>query len=345
MKSSVFFFGRFPAYKEVGGVTTFTYNFAMKFKEENLQVIDFYPAREKKIPDGVSYKLIGGNIVLRLVKMFLFCLKNKGHYMFNFSSIRSLLFMAILPKRASTKWVAIFHNGEQEKNYNRMGCIERMILRTCFKKIDVVGYLSQKQLDFFKKFNVSDLQRVSPYISRPIKVAEKNNDEKIETVPNILITGFPTKIYRLVETIDMLNKLTDLGCIFNLNVCLYGFDNEGLRTEIIDKISNYKHIYLHEHLDENEFDHLLNSTDIYLRLNSVDSFGLVVAEAIEKGVIVISTDVCERYPGSLLVKKDDFTSVSNEVYYIIKNKQVSGKLAIQVEPTGIVSYKELLNSL
>ncbi|MEZ9254112.1 hypothetical protein AB4139_12450 [Vibrio cyclitrophicus] len=342
---NIFFFGRFPAYKEVGGVTTFTYNFAMKFKGSNLKVIDFYPAQRKKIPEGVSYKLLKGNVLSRLLNIFIFCFKCEGNYIFNFSSIRSLLFMAVLPKRKDTKWIAIFHNGDQEKNYNRMSAIERIVLRYCFNKIDVLGYLSEKQLEFFKQFKLSELQRVSPYIAKTIKTKKNIGNRELPVVPNILITGFPTKIYRLSETIDMISELTGLGYAFNLNVCLYGFDNEGLRTEILEKISSNNNVFLHEHLDESEFNNLLDKTDIYLRLNSVDSFGLVVAEAIEKDIIVISTDVCERYPGALLVKKDDFNLVSDEVLYILKNRKISGELPIQVKPNGIVSYEELLERL
>lgn len=343
--SKLFFFGRFPAYKEVGGVTTFTYNFSMKFKDLNLHVIDFYPAIDKKIPKGVSYRLITGNALVRFLSLFLFCFKNEGNYIFNFSSVRSLIFMAILPKRKNSKWLAIFHNGEQKKNYSSMGIVGRFIFRKYLMKIDIIGCLSEKQYDFFKLFQVNDLQKVSPYIPKTTSLERKKDRKSGQAVPNILISGFPTKIYRLIETIELLNKMTDLGYTYNLNVCLYGFDNEGLKEKIVKKISSNINMQLHEYLDEKEFSSVLNETNLYLRLNSVDSFGLVVAEAIDRKVDVLATNVCERYPGTFLVDVDDFDTVYDELIFYFKNNQFSERLQVQTATTELVDYASLIKKL
>ncbi|RCU43293.1 glycosyltransferase family 1 protein [Corallincola holothuriorum] len=340
--SKIFFFGRFPAFKEVGGVTTFTFNFANKFKSEGIEVIDFYPAKGKEVPRGVKAHFILGNRLKRLASIFFFNFFNKGIYFFNFSSIRSLLFLFFLPKRISSTWVAIFHNGEQSQKYLQSNPFARLIMRTTLRKVDFIGALSDRQRKFFSRVGVKNVYRVTPYISSCRKTKCNIKIGNSVGVTRILVSGFPTRIYRILETLSVFSRLANEGIIFELHVCLYGFDSDGIREEILRKAAQMDSVHLHSHLSGIEFNSLLKEMDLYLRMNTVDSFGLVVAEAIECGVEVVATDVCERHPGVNLVAVDDFELVYKELKFYIENKHFSGELLIQKTPEGLVSYEELV---
>jgi len=340
--SKLFFFGRFPAYKEVGGVTTFTYNFASKFKSKNFEVIDFYPAKDKKVPDNVKARFISGNKLKRIFRIFLFNLLNEGVYFFNFSSVRSLLFLFVLPKCNKTIWLAVFHNGEQSKKYNESNFFLKWLMKNALKKIDRLGILSNAQRTFFEKITDGEICRISPYINPKIEIGDTVKKIKSSDTVKIMLSGFPTKIYRLLEAISIFSRLESEKMKFELHICLYGFDTDNLLDEITNQASRVASVHIHSHLSGNEFNSLLFEMDLYLRLNSVDSFGLVVAEAIEHGVCVIATDVCERYPGANLIAVDDFERVYKELSFYIKNKLLTGDLKVQESIEGLVSYDEFV---
>jgi len=341
----LFFFGRFPAYKEVGGVTTFTYNFSHRFNSDKLTVIDFYPATGKKVPENVRVKYILGNAIMRFFRILRFSTVNEGVYFFNFSSVKSLLFLFVLPKRSCSRWFAIFHNGEQGKKYESCNFITKFIIRKTIKKFDAVGALSLPQKVFLKKIECEEIVRVTPYVAYDRLKSNCENRLSKSVIPKIIISGFPTKIYRLIETISILSRLENEGIQFELNLCLYGLDNDGIKEKILHDAEKLNIVKIYSHLDGEEFSNLLSQMDIYIRLNSVDSFGLVVAEAIEAQVLVITTDVCERYPGANLVKVDDFETVFKELCFILKNKRTSGLMRIQKSAAAVVEYDELLSKL
>ncbi|MCG3864917.1 MULTISPECIES: glycosyltransferase [unclassified Photobacterium] len=202
--------------------------------------------------------------------------------------------------------------------------------------------MSEKQKSFYESLGAKRLYKISPYIPDENENKNKNNvigNEKVR----FLISGFPISIYRLKESIYIFSRLSKAGKIFHLDICLYGFDYEGLQSEIISLASTLPSYTIFTHLNEKEFNRVLSATDIYLRLNSVDSFGLIVAEAISKGINVITTDVCERYPGSNLVAVDDFETVYSEINYYIKFRKMSGTLPIQQKVVSEIDYDEFLD--
>ncbi|WP_162926825.1 glycosyltransferase [Vibrio coralliirubri] len=334
------FFGRFPAKKEVGGVTTFTFDFAEKFKNQDVEFVDIYPAVGKKEPAGAKIHYITGFTFIRYIKFILFCSFNKNNLFFNFSTLKSLIVFFFIPKSSESKWSIIFHNGEQEELYRRSNIFTKFIIRHLLCRFDKLGCLSSKQVEFFGTITKSQLCRVTPFIESGTLKKTKLNIEESSGPVRFLISGFPREIYRIEEIVDLFKSLDDKK--FLLNVCLYGYGNEVLRSRVCNLIDNTVNVKLHSHLNKPEFDKILESTDVYLRPNSVDSFGLVVAEAIFKGGIVIATNVCERYPGTHLYKTDDYFTLKNEIEYIIKNRSTSNNLLISSPVNDLITYEEFI---
>lgn len=345
----IYFLGRFPTKNEVGGVISFTYNFAERFKSRELVVVDPYPAKEKKIvPTGVISKFITGRyLVVRLIKLWWLVFSGRGRFIFNFSSVRSCIFLAVIPKTTRSEWVGIFHNGDQAGLYGELSRLQRSLIKIGLNKIDLIGCISPKQKKFFMNVGVSSkLARVSPYLP------SKGLDGVFNKMPtyfyndlSFLISGFPTKIYQILEGLDLFEELYNEGYSFKLSLCLYGSDSDGLLSKIIERCEKMVWVDVYMHMSVGEFGSLLKETDIYLRLNSVDSFGLVVAEAIELGVVVIATDVCERYPGANLISADFHDDLKYEVKHLFKEKKLSGRLKVQSAVSDIMSHEAFLASL
>jgi len=66
-------------------------------------------------------------------------------------------------------------------------------------------------------------------------------------------------------------------------------------------------------------------------MNSADSFGLAVAEAIDSGLNVIATNVCERYPGTYLIEVDDFVYLRKALRHYLNGGKLRDMLAVQEE--------------
>lgn len=337
----ILFFGKLPGKSDVGGVATFTYNIANIFKSSRFEVVDLYPASDKKIPHGLSVRFIKGNLLRRLFGFISLFFVHDGAFFFNFSTIRSCLLLFICPKKKGDFWISIFHNGEQREVFNSMNFIKRKIVLSALKRIDVLCYLSSSQYDFFKSVSLEPIYKVSPFI----KFADKELRSKNLTLKssgskpaNILITGYPTANYRILESLDAVEKLNFQGFVFNFTVCLYGDDCENLKSLIIQRAKEIPNVVLFESLNPNDFSILLKNTDIYIRLNEIDSFGLVVAEAIESGAFVIATSVCDRYPGAMLFDVDDYDALTNELATLISTYVPSGNLKVQQDNLDVINY-------
>lgn len=339
--AKLFFFGRFPADKEVGGITSFTYNFSNKYKDKELHVIDFYPAQGKCVPENVEWTQIEGNMAQRLARLFMFVFNNDGAYFFNFSSIRAVIFLLFIPKKKADKWFAIFHHGDQKKIFSHMSWLQKALVARGVKKLDSLGYLSEKQRQFYEGIFAGQQYKVSPFVpvESQIEITPKNE------LPSLLMSGFPTHIYRFIETIEILEKLWDEGFLFNLNLCIYGYDNDNLMNEIEKKVDGLDNISLHMFLDDEAFKKILHESALYIRLNTIDSFGLVVAEAVEAGVKVIATNVCERYPGAYLIEPDDFETLFVELKNYFQVGNFSTKLVIQDKAKDLIDYGVLIKEL
>lgn len=308
VNNQLIFYGRFPALNEVGGVTTFTYNAAKMLDPKSTLFVDMWDSDMKEIPSGTKSIILNRRSFFGGIRLLGVLLTPHAVHFFNVSSVRSCLFFSLLPRSIGCKWIAIFHHGEQKEEYESVHFFLRPLLRLGLKKFSRIGFISNLQNDFFKKKYNGDLVRLSPYIRN--SDYSFNRSETHSSKPSILLSGFPSSIYRIIETLRVLETLNYEGYEFSASVCIYGEANlseeENLSGVIGSLIDTYHWANLYSHLDSKEFNKIMFKSSLYLRMNSQDSFGLVVAEAIECGLDVIATSVCERYPGAYLISKDDF---------------------------------------
>jgi hypothetical protein len=343
MLNNFYFVGRLPARGEVGGVTTFTYNFATKFLRDkpNFHLIDLYDSPGKDIPTGVDCIFLKGRFSFVLIKLFVFQLKHKGVYFFNFSSVLSVVYFLLVPKRKLSKWIVVFHNGDQASKYINLNWFLKYFIKKGLSKFDRIGYLSSKQKDFFDDRFSPPLYHVSPYV-----VTGKNYFLKkcVQSKSKILVSGFPKKIYRILEILNVLQDLRKMGFEVDVVVCIYGKGDDTFINKIKHFVNeNQSWVQIYSHLSADQFKGIMEVCDLYLRMNAVDSFGLVCAEAIDMGLDVIATNVCERYPGVNLIDVDDFLGLRLCLIHYLEGGDLSDVLNSQEPIDSLIPYDQFFH--
>jgi len=100
-----------------------------------------------------------------------------------------------------------------------------------------------------------------------------------------------------------------------------------LREKLKDMMHTHDFLHVFDSQSEDLFNQCLAQSDCLLRLNSVDSFGIAVADAITLDVPVVASDVCERFPGAVIVSDFDYDTIDLAIEQALATKQ-SKKLAV-----------------
>lgn len=356
MQQRLFLFGRLPSTHVTGGVTTFTYNFLKAFPQINPILLDMYPDTKKKIP--IHHKeshFFTGSLILRLWKIYLFTFKYSGTFFFNFSTTNGLLLLSLLPKKSNSQWVVMLHNGDLEVEHEKLSRMKKKLIAYASKRVDHWLSLSKKQERFFAKKSMSPIYTTTSHINISEDIGNTITSEALEARKIVgeyfnqdvgvrkkfIISGYPTKKYRHIETLKVFEELWKRGFRFNISLCLYGQDSDGIENIIKNYALSLPFVELYFSLDKDMFNYLLKQQDCYVRMNSVDSFGLAVAEAIEFGVDAIATNVCERYLGTYIIPVDDFDMLFKVLEQYIQGSQLKNILQQSIV-SNVTSIDEII---
>ncbi|MER0459738.1 glycosyltransferase [Aeromonas caviae] len=306
--------GGFP--NPIGGVTNFIYRLAVN----NMigTVVDLYPSRNKNIPSNFHGDIIECNGFFCLFLKWVFrpsFLNGIDIIHFNFSRCYYLPFVFLMPKK-NKKFYLMLHHGKLAVN----SFLFKIMLKRVLLKFDKIYYLSQSQFDFYKKTIDSDKVLINSTSYIPLNkknCISENNKQVVMEQKNIhiskefaIISGHCTRIYNHHWVIELFNK-----CEFDkhLLVFLYGEFDPVYYSELVELAGCNDRISFFKNTNADLFNIYLSKASLYFRPNSIDSFGLVVADAISMGVDVIASDVCERYPGAYIFTPTSYFSLS-EIY-------------------------------
>lgn len=279
----------------IGGVTTFIRR-VIRCSPNVSVLFDLYPSVKKNIPtEFFGNYICNKRKLLTILSLFKFCLFGRDDVIhFNFSTPKSLLLLLFLPKKDSI-WLLTLHHGELK--FDRHKFIKKLAL----KKINFALSLNLKQRTWYEtclasKQIIDSTSYVQPSKPLPdLKFIERTKKIRDAGEKILICSGYPNDIYNLVMIVKMMAiRPNDV-----LVCCLYGVGP--LLSEIRQLAKNLNNVYLFESLSEDEFNYLLYSSDLYLRINTLDSFGISVADAVHMGIGCISTNVCPRYPGTWLI--------------------------------------------
>jgi glycosyltransferase involved in cell wall biosynthesis len=166
------------------------------------------------------------------------------------------------------------------------------------------------------------------------------NDLRQKTDVILLLSGNAKPYYGYDLLIDAIHQIKthSIGVIF----VFYSDEDSDYKKKLSDKIQSNPYMEILENLETNQFLSLLSQVDIYLRPNEIDSYGLVVAEAISMGKIVIASDICQRHKGATLFKTGELASLTKILAHVINN--MSSEL-IKVKDIPVEDYSSDLIEL
>jgi hypothetical protein len=299
--------------RPIGGVTTFLRRLFVHQSEAIDLFLDIYPGQKEQLPRDLKSKVRNLRGLGGLVWWWLF----NGHktrrkiVFFNFSQPRAFYLLWLLPKRANSSWHIMLHHGRLSTTSR----VASFIFTRTLKKFDVVYSLSQQQSEFFNEFIASQtvLHKVKSYCSpidfEPDLDALRRIAEIRRTFDKIIVmSGYPLEIYNF----DLGIKKLLMAEKSNVCIAIFLYGPGPLRPYLHSQALNPR-ILIFEDKTETYFNTFLSKSNSLWRLNSIDSFGIVVADAVNYGLDVIATDVCERYPGAITVRLSEFMESSNPV--------------------------------
>lgn len=279
----------------VGGVTTFLSRLIQA--DQRVEALyDLYPSQNKKLPTNYSGEYIYFHSKwMTLAKLWIDCFFSKRRiFHFNFSTPRALSLLFFLPKFKS-KWIVTLHHGNLNSS---MSWVERRVLT---RKIDFACYLGKRQAEWYGKYigeekMIASSSYVPAVLCEPEVEVKRNIENLRERFSTIYVcSGYPRKLYNHEMAVEFIVTQPNAALI----CCIYGDGSEKERLkELSLKVGNF---ILFDSLLEGDFNYILASSDFYLRLNSEDSFGIAVADAVNFGVTTIATNVCDRYAGAVLI--------------------------------------------
>ena len=337
----------------VGGVSVFCERLSrLIIKDDDVQ-IDFYDIYEGNKKNIFAFE---SNFNLKTPKFFnffytqiwlLFMLVwNKPTNLFvNFSRESSLVFVWLLSFlfRGARVYVCL-HHGELNIRTGLFKFIFKRALRNVYR----IYSLSPNQNDFYKEYiSKEKIISTSSYLP-PENVKDSFVMDK--AVFKLIICGNNALHYNVITTLKGIAKVAAQVPVrhYAVTVSIYGNKCQLFEDELVDLISKietstFKVKVTHD-LDSEQFNQLLKSQDLYIRNTSVDSFGILVADAINFGVKVLASDVCPRYCGAYVFKYEAPTSFETSLRYILnQNEQMVSCSEIDKVHFPYQSFLEVLS--
>jgi len=291
----------------VGGVTSYISRLINYFPEYFYQVLDLYPYVKKEVISNtlnIDHKIFKGLLSIGCIYE-LMKIKN-GIVHFNFSTAKALFPLILIWKRSNVKWVLTLHNGKPDSNINQI--LPGFLLKYCFKysltKFDRISSLNDYQSNFYNKYDVYsecviDMDTFVPYIKAisgdlPMSFVEFRKKHQRESI--ILMNGYGKRFYNFHLGVEFVNTNSD----YLLVIVIYGDIDDVYYQELMYLIGDNDRVLIIEGIEQSIFLNLLGNVHIYLRANSIDSFGIAVADAVCMGKTAIASDVCKRFPGCYL---------------------------------------------
>jgi glycosyltransferase involved in cell wall biosynthesis len=306
----------------IGGITNFIYRIA-EIDTRVRQVFDFYPARNKSTLSSAEH-ICFDNRLFTYLRLLVSCFWFRRRiFHLNVSKINGLIpFLPIIILFSERIRITAHHGN---LSFNKSNILHAYLVKYLLPKVNCIYSLSNLQHDFYKKISgTCKIKSVSSFVPFPTvsKSFECSNF-------CVCISGYPSKIYNYRKAINVLGKLNDITIL----LFVYGHgDDEDYLLSLENSYSNVKVFW---DTDNPSFLECLSGSNLYLRLSSVDSFGVACAEAVSMGVPVIATNVCQRYGGCYLIDPNiDDSELSDNIYALMNGVLPN----LPLEDDGVVPF-------
>ncbi len=340
-------------FPQPGGAQVQTHNLANQLVEEG-NMIHCYVYTNPKIKNN-NYKIFKVNyFVTSFVYFFYYYLNINLNFLlkiylnriiknnlydvwyFNFINFKSLLLITCL-KELNQKIIVTFQGIDIQKekkiNYGyRLNEKYEKLLKSSLSKIDIFLAISNNIIKDLKSLKVKSKKIIFFPNSIKLEKFKKTNIKKNKKIIFITVGRYAEK----KKGYDLVSKVAKELIDKNLNFKwrLIGKNINSLREKLFIK-KNIKYFDLIENIDNaketyfpnSKLINLYKSSDIYLNLSRIESFGITFIEALASKVPIISFDtkganeiVLENVNGIIIKNFKNETYVKKILYYC-KNKK------------------------
>tara|TARA_B100001027_G_scaffold216843_1_gene194622 strand:+ start:1967 stop:3127 length:1161 start_codon:yes stop_codon:yes gene_type:complete len=348
-------------FPKAGGVQVQVHNIANKLSKLGIGV-KLFIYNKTDIKNNIYEIIIFEKIIFNIVFVFKYYLnlniffflnsyilkiikKNKiDIWHFNFLNFKSLILINIL-KKYNQKIIVTFHGIDlqidQKINYGyRLDKKYDSFLKNTLKKIDKFTYLSETIKEDLIKLGVEKQKLIyfpnSVNIQKFEKIASTKNQYD-ETLNFITVARFAEK----KKGFDLIQKICSRLIEKNIN---FKWKIIGENSQLLYKnkfIKSHSHMFEIigniENFDEEFFPHssLINhykSSDIYLNLSRIESFGITFIEALACKIPIISfagkgvNEIIKNEFNGFLVQNNNISEFISKIYEIKQNKHNINKM-------------------
>ena len=127
----------------------------------------------------------------------------------------------------------------------------------------------------------------------------------------------------------------------NIGICIIGGTPTEEYKEIIKKL-NLKNIFFYDHLSKEELMKFYQAADLFVLPTRLDTWGLVIIEAMSNGLPVISTDKCvaalshiKNNENGFIAATEDVNELESKIHYLINQTD----LRIDIANNNIIKMR------
>ena len=225
------------------------------------------------------------------------------------------------------KYIPILHGGNLPLRLEKSKTISKLIFNYSYKNIAPSNYLKEN----FEREGFS-----VHFIPNTVPIKEYDFKKREEFYPNLLYVRSLSSIYNPKMAINVLNKLKENHP--KAKLCFVGPDKENQRKILKDYINELKleeSIEFTGVLTKKAWHRKSKNFDIFINTTNIDNTPISVLEAMALGLPVVSTNVgglpylIENNKDGILVAKDDFESMCQEIEKLISNPQKAQEISVK----------------
>lgn len=141
--------------------------------------------------------------------------------------------------------------------------------------------------------------------------------EKIRSKVDYLLVcaGYLNRIYTYETLFEAVKQLPQyrLGIV----LLIYQQNDPEYAVSIENTVADNKHIWLLKNFSSEDFFYVIKSSDILVRTNYEDTYGMVIGDAIDLDTPAIASDVCKRDERAIIFKTGDINDLTAKIQYTL----------------------------
>lgn len=311
----VIFIGAWPP--PSGGVASYTQDLYYNFLNRNFRVIVYAKGNFKTNDQNIKHIYFSKKNPLRtlisLISIFIKipqkAIVHTQSFLTSKPSILVIFAFLLMKKIKHIYLIETLHDGTLPERYQYFNKIQKHLYHLINLIIDKLIATSSNLEQFLKSIGISNSKLITVSSLLPVDYIQTSHNGLPDEIHKFL-TKFSFIIITagaFIKDYD-LNTIVDTFVLFSkqypnsgLIICETSFiENNSYKQEVLAKIKNKNNILILKNISRNLFLQLLSKANVFIRGCINDSFGLSKAEAILRGVKVITvnsgiTDFMEIY--------------------------------------------------